>query len=124
MKIVVDAFGGDNSPLGVIEGCVLAIKEYSDVEICLSGSEEILKQVAYKNCLDISKFEGGKSFSIFFLCHSYRLTSECFCHFAVVNLIREHGIGIPLLVKECLPLSYHSENRIVDNDLYYRYVEP
>ena len=57
MKIVVDAFGGDNSPLSVIEGCVLAIKEYSDVEICLSGSEEILKQVAYKNCLDISKFE-------------------------------------------------------------------
>ena len=57
MKIVVDAFGGDNSPLSVIEGCVLATKEYSDVEICLSGSEEVLKQVAYKNCLDISKFE-------------------------------------------------------------------
>ena len=57
MKIVVDAFGGDNSPVSVIEGCNLAIKAYSDVEIFLSGSEEVLKEAAYKNCLDISKFK-------------------------------------------------------------------
>ena len=32
MKIVVDAFGGDNAPLEIIKGTVMAVKEYG-VEI-------------------------------------------------------------------------------------------
>ena len=32
MKIIVDAFGGDNAPFSVLEGCVAAKKEY-EVEI-------------------------------------------------------------------------------------------
>ena len=28
MKLIVDAFGGDNAPLEIIKGCELAVKEY------------------------------------------------------------------------------------------------
>ena len=37
MKIVVDGFGGDNAPLSVLEGCALAVAEYDDVEIIVTG---------------------------------------------------------------------------------------
>ncbi len=56
MKIVVDAFGGDNAPLEIIKGSVLAKKE-ADVEIILVGSEEIIKKVSAKNGIDISGIE-------------------------------------------------------------------
>ncbi len=42
MKIIVDAFGGDNSPVAEIEGAILAIKEFPDIEIELVGDKEIL----------------------------------------------------------------------------------
>ena len=32
MKVVVDAFGGDNAPLEVVEGAVLAVKKRKDLE--------------------------------------------------------------------------------------------
>lgn len=56
MKITVDAFGGDNAPLAVIEGAVLAKKEY-DVDIVLSGDAEKIKECAEENGLDISDME-------------------------------------------------------------------
>ena len=43
MKIAVDAFGGDNAPLAIIEGCAWAVKELG-VEIILVGDEEIVKK--------------------------------------------------------------------------------
>ena len=36
MKIIVDAFGGDNAPLEVLKGAQLAAQEYG-VEILLAG---------------------------------------------------------------------------------------
>ena len=49
MKIVVDAMGGDHAPDAIVEGAVLAVREY-DVEIILTG---------LSNCLEtcLSKFE-------------------------------------------------------------------
>jgi len=44
VKIVVDAFGGDNAPLEIVKGCALAAAEY-DVEIILCGDEDTLKKV-------------------------------------------------------------------------------
>ena len=44
MRIIVDAFGGDNAPLEVIKGCARAVKEL-DTEIvfqnCSGDSYEI-----------------------------------------------------------------------------------
>lgn len=39
MKIIVDGFGGDNAPLSVLQGCELAVKEYADVDIIVTGDE-------------------------------------------------------------------------------------
>jgi glycerol-3-phosphate acyltransferase PlsX len=46
MKVVVDGMGGDFSPNAVIEGCILAQKEYG-VDIVITGPEEkILKELS------------------------------------------------------------------------------
>lgn len=56
MKIVVDAFGGDNAPLAVIEGAAKASQEFG-ADIILTGNEEIIRKVAAENSIDISKME-------------------------------------------------------------------
>ena len=38
MKIIVDAFGGDNAPLEIIKGCAEATSEL-DIDIMLTGDE-------------------------------------------------------------------------------------
>lgn len=45
MKIVVDAFGGDNAPVEIIEGVILAIKKHKDLEVILCGDEGKIKEV-------------------------------------------------------------------------------
>lgn len=56
MKIIVDAFGGDNAPLEIIKGALLAKEEYK-VDIILTGSEEEIRKTADKNNLDLSSVE-------------------------------------------------------------------
>ncbi|MCY6372380.1 phosphate acyltransferase PlsX [Clostridium ganghwense] len=48
MKIAIDGMGGDHSPHVVIEGCIDAIKEYNDIEIIITGPEEVLKREVSK----------------------------------------------------------------------------
>lgn len=43
MRIVVDAFGGDNSPGEIIKGCAQALGAYSDFELILTGDEGRLR---------------------------------------------------------------------------------
>lgn len=45
MKIVVDAFGGDNAPLEIIEGVILALKKHKDLECILCGDEKKINEV-------------------------------------------------------------------------------
>jgi len=56
MRIIVDAFGGDNAPLEILKGCELAVKEYG-MEILLTGSEEIIRKVASENQISLDKME-------------------------------------------------------------------
>ncbi len=56
MKIIVDAFGGDNAPLEIIKGCIEAKKEYG-TDIILTGSKAEIEKCARENTLDISAFE-------------------------------------------------------------------
>ena len=53
MKIIVDAFGGDNAPLAPIQGAVDAHNEYG-VDIILTGDEEKIRSVAAENAIDLS----------------------------------------------------------------------
>lgn len=45
MKIVVDAFGGDNAPLEIVEGALLALNQFKDLEVILCGKEEIITKI-------------------------------------------------------------------------------
>lgn len=56
MKIIVDAFGGDNAPLEILKGCAEAVEEL-DIDILLTGSEKIIRDVAQKNGISLSRME-------------------------------------------------------------------
>lgn len=53
MKIIVDAFGGDNAPKAVIEGSAMAVLKYA-VEIVLVGNEDIIKNTAKENNISLN----------------------------------------------------------------------
>lgn len=44
MKIAVDAMGGDNAPKAIVEGVMLAKKDYPDIEFLLYGKEDEIKK--------------------------------------------------------------------------------
>ena len=54
MKVIVDAFGGDNAPLEVIKGAAEAVYKLG-VEVVLSGDEKIIKDTAEKNGISLDK---------------------------------------------------------------------
>ncbi|MCD7772351.1 MAG: phosphate acyltransferase PlsX [Oscillospiraceae bacterium] len=54
IRVIVDAFGGDNAPLEVIKGAIRAVDELG-VDITLVGDEEKIRKCAAGNQLDISR---------------------------------------------------------------------
>ena len=54
MKIIVDAFGGDNAPLEIIKGCADAVAEL-DLDIVLTGNESIIRRVAKENAISLNR---------------------------------------------------------------------
>lgn len=44
-RIALDAMGGDNAPGEIVQGALLAAREYPDVEISLVGREEVLRDL-------------------------------------------------------------------------------
>ena len=56
MKIIVDAFGGDNAPLEIIKGCAEAVAEQG-VEIILTGKESVIRETAAENNISLVKME-------------------------------------------------------------------
>ncbi len=57
MKIIVDAFGGDNAPLEIIKGCAMAVEQFEDVDIILAGDENTIKSVAEENGVSLDRME-------------------------------------------------------------------
>ncbi len=45
MKIVVDAFGGDNAPLEVVEGAVLAVNKDKELTVVLTGDKDKIEKI-------------------------------------------------------------------------------
>lgn len=56
MKIIVDAFGGDNAPLEILKGSTLAVKEL-EVEILLVGDEKRIRSCAGENGISLDNME-------------------------------------------------------------------
>lgn len=49
MKIIVDAMGGDNAPLEIIKGTMLAVDEYGIDEVLLLGDENVINDCVKDN---------------------------------------------------------------------------
>lgn len=64
MKIVVDAFGGDNAPGEIVKGCVNAATKFDDVEIILVGNKNIVSAELEKNSYTGNRIEIVDSVSI------------------------------------------------------------
>lgn len=56
MKIIVDAFGGDNAPLEIIRGCAEAVQGL-DLDIMLTGREEEVRRVAKEEGISLERME-------------------------------------------------------------------
>ncbi len=56
MRIVVDAFGGDNAPLEIIKGSALAQKEFG-VQIILCGDENVINKCIKENNISFDNLE-------------------------------------------------------------------
>lgn len=63
MKVIVDAFGGDNAPVEILKGSALAAEELS-VQITLVGNKAEIKKAAEENNIDISSMDIVESGSI------------------------------------------------------------
>ena len=57
MKILVDAFGGDNSPVDIIKGAIDAVNEKDGFIVVLVGIEEVIKEELKKYKFDASRVE-------------------------------------------------------------------
>ncbi len=64
MKIIVDAFGGDNAPLEVLKGCEKAVKEL-DVGVILTGSKPKITKCAEENGISLSGMEIAHTDDVF-----------------------------------------------------------
>lgn len=56
MRIIVDAFGGDNAPLEIIKGAAMAVQEYG-YSVLLAGREEEIRRVAGENGISLEGME-------------------------------------------------------------------
>ena len=57
MKILVDAMGGDNAPLCVLQGAAQAMTEFGDgMELVLLGDQTAMESCAAKNNIDLTRF--------------------------------------------------------------------
>lgn len=64
MKVIVDAFGGDNAPLEVLKGCERAVSELGS-NIILTGSSEKIKKCAADNGINLSGIEIAHTDDVF-----------------------------------------------------------
>ncbi len=51
MRVVVDAYGGDNAPLEIVKGAAVATNEI-DIDITLTGNEAEIRRIISENNLD------------------------------------------------------------------------
>lgn len=45
MKILIDAFGGDNAPLEIVKGAIMSVNSHKDLQIVLTGKQDQINQI-------------------------------------------------------------------------------
>lgn len=57
VNVAVDAMGGDNAPVEIVKGAVLAVQENKNVKVFLVGREDVIKTELAKYTYDESRME-------------------------------------------------------------------
>ena len=58
MKILVDAMGGDNAPLCVLQGAADALREFGEgMQLVLLGQREVIEQTAAEHGISLDGME-------------------------------------------------------------------
>jgi len=57
MNIVIDGFGGDNSPEEIVKGVALALDKYKDLKMIITGDKDKLLQLLNQYNADLSRVE-------------------------------------------------------------------
>lgn len=57
MRILIDVMSGDNAPLELLRGAVMAAAEYKNLTVAVVGNEEIIKETAEADGLSLDDIE-------------------------------------------------------------------
>lgn len=57
MKILIDAFGGDNAPKEIVEGVALALEKDQELEVALCGKKDIIEMMLKEYSVDSKRVE-------------------------------------------------------------------
>lgn len=57
MKIIIDAFGGDNAPKEIVKGAVMSANVYKDVNFVLTGNKEIIDKILMEENFNSNNIE-------------------------------------------------------------------
>lgn len=79
MKIIVDAFGGDNAPTEVLKGCQMAVSELTNVEIILTGDKAVIEKTAREQKISLEHME---------ICHAEQVMD---IHAEPTSLLKEYS---------------------------------
>ena len=55
IRIIMDAFGGDNAPAAVVAGAALALNRFNDITITLCGREDAVRAELQKHSFDAQR---------------------------------------------------------------------
>ncbi len=55
IRIIMDAFGGDNAPAAVVEGAAIALGRFDDISITLCGREDAIRAELQKHSYDAAR---------------------------------------------------------------------
>lgn len=64
MRILIDVMSGDNAPLELIRGAVMAASEYPNLSIAIVGTEEVIHETAEAEGISLDGIEIVPSFSV------------------------------------------------------------
>ena len=56
ISIVLDGFGGDNAPESVVKGAKIALDNLKNLNLYITGKQEVLTKLATENNIDMSRF--------------------------------------------------------------------